>query len=301
MAEQEGGRRVLPPRFTKGYTHVPQLREKLPWLYGTHPIVKTQYLLARELKVSPGTLSTWLSGVTYKDGLSVAPQNPDCIPTRHYRAFMAIWGLPDAILEMADLAAFKSALASFESGRGPWDRFVLALPDDEALEIVLNAEKGLIDPDDGPESGVLRLFAGDEIMLRLPSLDAAHGALLMQDRFGWSTLRPTARAPETALDGALVFPRQRAGGPARFAELDAVGGMHRAIAILWPEPPPAALAELLLAQPLEQGGLNRLAPLLQGRIAGHGCRVVSRRFMVSAARRRRRSSVALSMTARGPG
>ena len=90
MTQQEGGRRVLPPRFTKGYTHIPQLREKLPWLYGTHPIVRTQYLLARELKVSPGTLSTWLSGVTYKDGLSVAPQNPDCIPTRHYRAFMAI-------------------------------------------------------------------------------------------------------------------------------------------------------------------------------------------------------------------
>lgn len=298
MTQQEGGRRVLPPRFTKGYTHIPQLREKLPWLYGTHPIVKTQYLLARELKVSPGTLSTWLSGVTYKDGLSVAPQNPDCIPTRHYRAFMAIWGLPDAILEMADLAAFKSALASFESGRGPWDRFVLALPDDEALEIVLNAEKGLIDPDDAPESGILRLFAGDEIMLRLAGAEAGHGALMMQDRFGWSPLRPTARSPETALDAALVFPRQRPDGPPRFAELDAVGGMHRAIAILSPGPLPATLIELLLAQPLEPAGLNRLAPLLQARIAEQAGRVVSRRFMVSASHRRRRSTVALSMPAR---
>ena len=296
MADQ-GGRRTLQPKFTKGHSHIPQLREKLQWLYGHHPIVKTQYQLAKELGVSPGTLSTWLSGVSYKDGATVAPLNPDCIPTKHYRAFMEIWGLPPAILEMADLAEFKDALATFEAARGPWEKLHRGLPDDESLEIVVNGEKGLIDPDEKAEQGLLQLFAGDEVMLRVPSGGLSHAALLMQDRFGWSSLRPNPRWTATEVDGALVFPRQTDAAAPRFAELDSVGGMHRVLAIFTREPLPRGLLDIFLAQPLDIGGLNHAAGALQGLMAaGPGaCLVLSRRFLVSPARRRRsRSSIAMA-------
>lgn len=294
MADERGGKKTLQPKFTKGYSHIPQLREKLRWLYGYHPIVKTQYQLAKELNVSAGTLSTWLTGVNYKDAVSVAPQNPDCIPTKHYRAFIDIWGLPAAILEMEDINEFKNALATFESGRGPWDKFVRTLPDDNALEIVVNSEKGLIDPEDKADEGVLQLLAGDEIMLRIPNPGLKHGVLLMQDRFGWSSLRPNPRWTATEVDAELVFPRQADGSPARFAELDAVGGMHRALAIFTREALPASALDALRAQPLEAGGLNHFAGFLQGRLTAgpDQCHVVSRRFLVSTARRRKsRTSV----------
>jgi hypothetical protein len=294
MVEERGGKKTLQPKFTKGYSHIPQLREKLRWLYGYHPIVKTQYQLAKELNISAGTLSTWLTGVSYKDAVTVAPQNPDCIPTKHYRAFIDIWGLPAAILEMEDINEFKNSLATFESGRGPWEKFIRTLPDDEALEIVVNGEKGLIDPEDKADQGVLQLLAGDEIMLRVDNPGLQHGVLLMQDRFGWTSLRPNPRWTATEVDGTLVFPRQAEDAPARFAELDSVGGMHRALAIFTREALPVSVLDILRAQPLDIGGLNHVAGLLQGRIAAGAsqCQVVSRRFLVSTGRRRKpRSSV----------
>jgi hypothetical protein len=298
MALERGSRKTLQPKFTKGYSHIPQLREKLRWLYGYHPIVKTQYQLAKELNVSPGTLSTWLTGVNYKDALSVAPQNPDCIPTKHYRAFIDIWGLPSAVLEIDDITEFKTALATFESGRGPWDKFVRTLRDDDAIEIVVNGEKGLIDPEDKADAGVLQLQAGDEIMLRIANPGLTHGVLLMQDRFGWSSLRPNPRWTSTDVDAELVFPRQVDGSPARFAELDAVGGMHRALVIFTREALPSSAMDVLRAQPLETSGLNHLAGLLQGRVVSgpDQCEVVSRRFLVSTARRRKSRSGAIVRT-----
>jgi hypothetical protein len=293
MADERGGKKTLQPKFTKGYSHIPQLREKLRWLYGYHPIVKTQYQLAKELNISAGTLSTWLTGINYKDAVSVAPQNPDCIPTKHYRAFIDIWGLPAAILEMEDVAEFKNALATFESGRGPWEKFILSLPDDSSVEIVVNREKGLIDPEDKADQGVLQLLAGDEIMLRIVNPGLKHGLLLMQDRFGWSSLRPNSRWTATEVDAEFIFPRQVEGSAARFAELDTVGGMHRALAIFTREMLPGSALDVLHAQPLETSGLNHLAGLLQGRIASgpDHCQVVSRRFLVSAGRRRKSRSV----------
>lgn len=300
MAEGRGEKKQLTPKFTKGYSHIPHLREKLRWLYGHHPIVKTQYQLAKELNVSPGTLSTWLTGVSYRDAVSVAPQNPDCIPTRHYRAFMDVWGLPAAVLEMEDLTEFKNALATFESGRGPWEKFVRSFPDDSAIEIVVNSEKGLIDPDDKAEMGVLQLLVGDEIMLRIANPQFRHVALLMQDRFGWSSLRPNPRWTATEADAVVVYPRQHDGAP-RFAELDAVGGMHRVLAIFSSEPFPGSILETLLAQPLDLNGLNHVAGAFQSRLAGgpDQFRVISRRFSVSTARRRKPRSSA-SITASTP-
>lgn len=294
MSDDRNAKKTLQPKFTKGYSHIPDLREKLRWLYGYHPIVKTQYQLAKELNISPGTLSTWLTGVNYKDAITVAPQNPDCIPTKHYRAFLDIWGLPAAILEMEDITEFKAALATFESGRGPWDKFVRTLSDDAAVEIIVNGEKGLIDPDDKADQEVLQLQAGDEIMLRIANPGLKHGILLMQDRFGWASLRPSVRWMVTEADAELVFPRQVDGSPARFAELDAVGGMHRALAIFTREALPNSAMDVLRAQPLDTNGLNHLAGFLQGRAAAgpDQCHIVSRRFLVSTARRRKsRNSV----------
>jgi hypothetical protein len=294
MVEERGQKRNLAPKFTKGYSHIPQLREKLRWLYGYHPIVKTQYQLAKELNISPGTLSTWLTGVSYKDAVSVAPQNPDCIPTKHHRAFMDVWGLPAAVLEMEDLTEFKNALATFESGRGPWEKLVRGFPDDSTLEIVVNGEKGLIDPDDKADEGVLQLVAGDEIMLRVPNPDLRYAALLMQDRFGWASLRPNPRWTTTEADAVLVFPRQHDGAAPRFAELDSVAGMHRVLAIFTDEPLPPPVLDILLAQPIDLNGLNHMANALQARLAGgpSRLRVISRRFLVSPARRRKSRSIA---------
>ncbi len=293
MSGGQEDRRTLAPTFTKGYSHIPHLREKLRWLYGYHPIVKTQYQLAKELGVSPGTLSTWLTGVSYRDAVSVAPQNPDCIPTKHYRAFMEVWGLPAEVLELADMAEFKSALSRLEAGRGPWEKLLGGVSDDPAFEIVVNTEKGLIDPDDKVEAGLPLLAAGDEIMLRAPNPAGEHGLLLMQDRFGWSCLRPNPRWAELETGPELVFPRQRVDAPPRFAELDSVGGMHRALAIFLPSPPPASMLEILMAPPLDLNGLNHIAGVVQSR----GARLASRRFLVSSRRRRSRASVSVAVRA----
>jgi DNA-binding response OmpR family regulator len=36
------GRRHLDPVHTTRYVHIPHLREKLEWLYGYHPLIKSQ-------------------------------------------------------------------------------------------------------------------------------------------------------------------------------------------------------------------------------------------------------------------
>ena len=295
MAKREPGpRRELEPLHTKGYVHLPHLREKLEWLYGYHPFVNTQYQLASELKVSPATLSTWLNGTRYTDPTTVATVNPDSIPIKHYRSFLDIWGLPGPILEIEDLTEFKNALATFEAGRGPWEKLVRAVPDDESIEIITNAQRGLVDPEDEEDPGIVQLHAGDEIMLRARHPDARHAVMLLQDRVGWSSLRPNPRWRETEVEGEVLFPRQPSDGAARFARLDMVGGVHRVMVIFTEDPLPAAVLEILLARPMDVGSLNRVVSVVQNRLAaGPGkCRILSRRFVVSSAARDGRSSEA---------
>src|SRR5258708_4389370 len=57
--DEELGKRELDPKYTRGYVHIPHLRDKLPWLYSLHPTVDAQYKLARTLRVAPAQLSTW--------------------------------------------------------------------------------------------------------------------------------------------------------------------------------------------------------------------------------------------------
>jgi hypothetical protein len=263
--------------------HLPRLREKLEWLYGYHPFVNTQYQLASELKVSPATLSTWLNGTRYTDPRTVATVNPDSIPIKHYRSFLDIWGLPGSLLEIEDLTEFKNALATFEAGRGPWEKLIRALPDDESIEIVANAQRGIVDPEDEEDPGIVQLHAGDEILLRVPNPNRRHAVMLLQDRIGWSSLRPNPRWVETLADGDIVFPRQGAEGAPRFARLDMVGGVHRVLVIFTDDPLPAGVLDILMGRPLEVGSLNHAVSAIQNRLAAgpNKCRILCRRFVVS--------------------
>jgi hypothetical protein len=282
------GKRELDPKFTRGYVHIPHLRDKLPWLYSLHPTVGTQYKLARALRVAPAQLSTWLNGVRHSDARTTGTVNPDSIPIKHFQAFVDIWGLPAEILEVDDLAEFRSAIQHFEGGRGAWDKLVRAVADDdEAIEIIAeNATRGLVDPDDEEEAGLARFVVGERLMLRVPANGFRHGIMLEQDRGGWFALRPTARAPQTEIADELVFPRrqteQQTERPARFARLE-VAGLHRILVILTNEPLPPPVLDLLLRRPIDVSSLNYTATVLQDRLtAGAGqCRLLSRRFIAS--------------------
>lgn len=276
------GKRLLEPTYTPGYVHIPHLRKKLRWLYAHHPFVNAQYKLARALGVAPATLSTWLNGTQYDDAHTVAPVNPDSIPIKHFPAFMDLWGVPRAVLELEELADFKNALDTVESGRGAWEKMLISVPDSESIEIISNANRGIIDPDDEADPNVPQFLANDEILIRAANPGLFHGILLLQDRFGWSCLRPSRHAKETAVSEVLIFPRQNAEGPARFARFDAVGGVHRVIAIFLSDPPSESVLDILLMQPIDPGSLNHIAALFQNlRSAGADrCQLMGRRFLV---------------------
>jgi hypothetical protein len=285
-SDEEQGKRELDPKFTRGYVHIPYLREKLPWLYRLHPAVNTQYKLAGALRVSTAQLSTWLNGVKLSDTKSFGAVNPDSIPIKHFQNFLDIWGIPSELLEMTDLAEFKSAIKHFEGGRGAWDKLVRAVPDDDAaIEITPeSAARGLIDPDDEEDPGLARFPIGERIMLRVVAQSFAHGMLLEQDRGGWGSLRPSTRWPQTEIAGELIFPRPQPNEPPRFARLEGVG-VHRILAILLAEPLPPPLMDLLLRRPIDASSLNYTATVLEDRRkkAPDTCRLVSRRFFASPA------------------
>jgi hypothetical protein len=278
------GKRELDPKFTRGYVHIPHLRDKLPWLYSLHPTVDTQYKLARALRVAPAQLSTWLNGVRHSDARTTGTVNPDSIPIKHFQAFVDIWGLPAEILEVDDLAEFRSAIQHFEGGRGAWDKLVRAVPDDDdAIEIIAeNATRGLVDPEDEEEAGLARFPIGERLMLRVAANAFRHGIMLEQDRGGWFALRPSARWPQTDIADELVFPRQQHDQPARFARLE-VAGLHRILVVLTDEPLPPPVLDLLLRRPIDMGSLNYTATVLQDRLAAAAdkCRLLSRRFVAS--------------------
>jgi hypothetical protein len=277
-----GGRKVLEPVYTAGYVHVPHLRKKLRWLYGNHPFVNAQYKLAQAMRVSPATLSTWLNGAQYNDPNTVAPANPDSIPARHFRNFVDIWGLPQAVLEIEDLTEFRNALATFEAGRSAWDKLVRAVPDDDSIEIIANVRRGIVDPDDEDDPGILQFDASDEILVRVANPGLMYGLMLLQDRFGWSCLLPNPRWREMKAGEFLIFPRQIANEAPRFARLDSVGGVHRILAIFLAEPLSGSVLEILLTRPIDMGSLNHTAVVFQNMLAaGPGrCRMLSRRFLV---------------------
>jgi hypothetical protein len=240
------GKRLLEPIQTPGYVHIPHLRKKLKWLYGHHPFVNAQRKLAQAMRVAPSTLSTWLNGTKYNDPRTVAPLNPDSIPTKRFRSFVAIWGLPQAVLEIEDLTEFKNALATFEAGRGAWEKMVRAVPDDDSIEIIANVSRGIIDPDDEEDPGIPQFNILDEIMIRVPNPGLRHGLMLLQDRFGWSCLRPNVRWKETEIGDLLIFPRQIPTEPPRFACLDTVGAVHRVLVIFVEEALPTEVLDVLL-------------------------------------------------------
>ena len=277
-------RRELDPRFTRGYVHIPHLRDKLHWLYSLHPTVNAQYKLAGALRVSTAQLSTWLNGVKHSDTRSFGAVNPDSIPIKHFQSFLDIWGIPSELLEMTDLAEFKSAIGHFEGGRGAWDRLIREVPDsDEAIEIrPESTARGLVDPDDEEDAGIARFPVGERIMLRVGAPGFAHGMLLEQDRGGWLSLRPSVRWPQTEIAGELIFPRQQPDEPPRFARLEGVG-VHRILGILTTEALPPPLMDLLLRRPIDMSSLNYTATVLHERrtAAPDTCRLVSRRFFAS--------------------
>jgi hypothetical protein len=281
MHSQQGSGKASEPRFTAKYVHIPHLREKLDRLYGHHPTVKTQYELARELDIAPSTLSTWLSGVRY--GPNVAPVNPDSIPAKHFRRFKEVWGLPENVLRAEDLDEFCKALDTLEANRSPWDKLVRTLGDDSAVEIIANPTRGLRNPDAREEGGLLQFSVGDEIMLRIRNPGLAHGVMLLQDRAGWTSLFPSARAPTTEIADVMTFPRQSAAASPRFAEVESPTGVHRVLAIFTADPLPASVLDILLQEPIDAVSLNHTAAIFQHRIAAgpEKCRLLSRRFVVS--------------------
>lgn len=287
MTQKNSGKKELEPTYTSGYVLVPLLREKLGWLYGWHPLVKTQYLLAREMGVSPATLSSWLNGRRYSDTHAVAVADPDSIPKKHFQRFLDVWGLSEDTMRSTDLAQFKSALQDSKVNRPPWEKLVAALPDDDRVEIVAKITRGLIDPDDAGPDGIPQFHPGDGIALRVKRPHLRHGVMLLQDRSGWSSLRPTQQSPATEIDGDLVFPRQLGAADIRYAHLDATIGMHRVLVILMDEDLPRDIVDVLVTRPVDGAGLNQVVALLQSRLSNgpERCQILSRRFLVSGGER----------------
>jgi hypothetical protein len=277
------GKRVLEPLFTSSYVHVPHLAAKLDYLYVYHPFIKTQKELARALKVQSSTITTWKKGTEHNDPTTIAVVNPESIPTKYYGQVLGLWNLPAGLMELADLSEFKNTVATYEAGRGPWDRLVREVRDDDTIELIGNATRGLIDPDDLADVTMPQFRAGDGIMLRVAKPGTRHAVMLLQDRVSWSCLRPNPRRREsTEIDAELVFPRQIPGSPPRFAEVSAIGGIYRVIVILTQEPLPKGVMDILLSEPMNQSSLNQVVPVLQN-WTGAGSkkgRLLGRSFLV---------------------
>jgi hypothetical protein len=280
-------RRQSQTKRTKEPARIPHLREKLEWLYRYHPVVKSHDELARRLGVSRAFISSWLNGTRCADDCVVTLVDPDRVPANYLERFLNIWAVPESVLELADLTQFKRALAAHEASQGSWERLVLAHTDDKGLEIILNPAGCSIDACDMADRGGSWFHIGDEIQFRAASPGYLHGVLMLQDRLGWSILRPSPRLPDTAIGEVVLFPRPHPDGRTRFSTLDTVGGIHRALMILTAERLPAAVLDILLARPTASGDLDRIVAVLQDRLANgpQHCRLLTRRFLVAASPR----------------
>jgi hypothetical protein len=278
-------RRGIKPIFTKGYKHVPHLKEKLLWLYGFLQGVECQRDHAAAIGVSPAAFSTWINGSLFKDTAgNAARANPESIPAKYYGKFVRSCGLPAEVLELPDLEEFKTALEHFDSQSGGWSKLVGSLPDDDRIEIIPeNATRTLVDPDEEQVDGVPCYRVGDRIMVRVANHGWHYGLLLEEDRGGWTALRPNPRAPEAALEGPLLFPRQVAGRPPRFARLDGVG-LHRVLVVLTKTALPSGVLDVILQRPIDSAKLNYVASVLQKHRAADkdACLLMSRQFIAAA-------------------
>jgi hypothetical protein len=276
-SKETGFAKKEPSFFTPRHVRIPHLREKVELLYRYHPTIRLQRELAAEMKVSPAALAGYINGIPSADGIRV---NPGTMPAKHFSTFVNIFGVPAAVLEMEDLAEFKNALETFESGRGAWDKLIRALPDDEAIEIIVNEDRRIVDRDEeGDHEGILHVLSGDEVLLRVRNPGFDHGVLLQQDRQGWWTLRPSSRWKETEVDEALVFPRQPPDGPPRFAQIEG-SGVHLVLGMFMQEPLPTATVNALMADPIDIDSLNRTASFFNNQIIAGKSKLLSRRFLV---------------------
>lgn len=277
-------KRGIKPTFTKGYKHVPHLKEKLLWLYGFLQEIECQRDHAAAIGISPAAFSTWVNGSLFKDGAgNTARANPESIPAKYYGKFVRSCGLPAEVIELPDLAEFKTALEHFESQSGSWAKLVGSLPDDDRIEIIAeNATRTLVDPDEEEVDGVPRYRVGERIMLRVANHGWRYGLLLEEDRGGWTALRPNPRAPEAALEGPLLFPRQVPGKPPRFARLDGVG-LHRVLVVLTKTALPNGVLDVILQRPINSAKLNYVASALQKLRAADkdACLLISRKFIAA--------------------
>jgi hypothetical protein len=284
-ATAASSKRGIKPIYTRGYKHVPHLKEKLLWLYGFLQGIESQRDHAAAIGVSPAAFSTWINGSLFKDDAgNTARANPESIPAKYYGKFVRSCGLPAEVLELPDVPAFKSALEHFDGQSGGWTKLVGSLPEDDRIEIIAeNATRTLVDPEEEDVDGVPRYRVGDRIMLRIANQDWRYGLLLEEDRGGWIALMPNQRAPETNLDGPLLFPRQIPGKPPRFARLDGVG-LHRVVVVLTRTALPMGVLEVVMQRPIDPGKLNYVASVLQKRRAAEkdDCLLMSRQFVAAA-------------------
>jgi hypothetical protein len=278
-------KRGIKPIFTKGYKHVPHLKEKLLWLYGYLQGIECQRDHAAAIGISPAAFSTWINGSLFKDGAgNTARANPESIPAKYYGKFIRSCALPAEVVELSDLDEFKAALEHFDSQSGGWTKLVGSLPDDDQIEIIAeNATRTLVDPDEEDVDGVPRYRVGDRIMVRVANHGWRFGLLLEEDRGGWTALRPSSRAPEAALEGPLLFPRQVPGKPPRFARLDGVG-LHRVLVVLTKTALPTGVLDVILQRPIDSTKLNYVASVLQKRRSADkdAFLLMSRQFIAAA-------------------
>ena len=273
-----------PAYYTPRHVRIPHMREKVELLYRYHPSIRRQYELAAAMKVSEAALAGYINGIPSADGVRV---NPGTVPSKHFSPLASIFGVPGALLESENFAEFKNAFGVMEAGRGAWDRLVRPLSDDEAIEIIVNDDRRIIDPDqDDNHEGILRVFASQEIMLRVENPGFRHGALLQQDRDGWHTLWPNAQSRETEVEDALVFPRQSPGSMPRFAPLEG-SGVHLLLAIFTQEPLPANVLNAFMADTIKDDDLNSAASTLNNLIITGKGKLLSRRFLLVGVPRRK--------------
>src|SRR5262245_27626043 len=97
-SNKNGGKRLLQPLYTDDYVHVPHLEWKLKRLYGVHPTIKTQALLAEAMNVKSSTITGWKAGRQFADAANVAISNPESVPVKRFPEFVQIWSLPESVI-----------------------------------------------------------------------------------------------------------------------------------------------------------------------------------------------------------
>jgi hypothetical protein len=285
-----GDKRRATPRevITPRHVRIPKFKEKLELLFRYHPFIRRQYEFCEEVGVSAATGSTWINPPPDPDGVFV---NPGTVPAKHFNTVANVFGVPGPVLLMEDLAEFEKTLATFESGRGAWEKLVRALPNDDKIEIIVNEEKRIIDPDDDEDDhGLLRVRNGDEIFIRVANPSLKHAALLQRHPDGWSSLRPTRRTKDTDVEEMLIYPRPRPDGTPRFALIEG-SGVHQVLAIFTRDPLPTRIIDLFIADDLTDN-LDRTVAVFHNLLAAgpEKCRMFGRRFLVTNTPRQRSQS-----------